>query len=60
VIALRPIQSDRTAGVLEGTNAWERVAAQAFSSDSKVISTFSQDGIHALNAKRQAPHAMRN
>jgi hypothetical protein len=31
VIALPPIQFDRTTGVLEGANAWERLAALALS-----------------------------
>jgi FkbM family methyltransferase len=44
VIALPPIQFDRTTGVLEGANAWERVAALAFSSGSKVASAFSHRG----------------
>jgi FkbM family methyltransferase len=44
VIALPPIQFDRTTGVLEGANAWERVAAFALWSGSKVASTFSHRG----------------
>jgi FkbM family methyltransferase len=44
VIALPPIQFDRTTGVLEGANAWERLAALALSSGSKVASTFSHRG----------------
>jgi FkbM family methyltransferase len=39
-----PIRFDRTTGVLEGANAWERVAAFALSSGSKVASTFSHRG----------------
>ncbi len=39
-----PIQFDRSTGVLEGANAWERLAAFAFSSGSKVSSTFSHRG----------------
>jgi FkbM family methyltransferase len=39
-----PIQFDRSTGVLEGANAWERLAALAFSSGSKVSSTFSYRG----------------
>jgi FkbM family methyltransferase len=39
-----PIQFDRTTGVLEGANAWERLAALAFSTGSKVASTFSHRG----------------
>jgi FkbM family methyltransferase len=44
VIALPPIQFDRTTGVLEGANAWERLAALAFSTGSKVASGFSHRG----------------
>jgi FkbM family methyltransferase len=44
VIALPPIQFDRTTGVLVGANAWERLAALAFSSGSKVASSFSHRG----------------
>jgi len=41
---LPPIQFDRTTGVLEGANAWERLAALALSSGSKVASAFSHRG----------------
>ena len=44
MIALPPIQFDRTTGVLEGANAWERLAALAFSTGSKVASAFSHRG----------------
>jgi len=44
VTALPPIQFDRTTGVLEGANAWERFAALALVSGSKVASTFSHRG----------------
>jgi FkbM family methyltransferase len=44
VIALPPIQFDRTTGLLEGANLWERLAALALSSGSKVGSTFSHRG----------------
>ena len=44
MIALPPIQFDRTTGVLEGANAWERLAALALLSGSKVASTFSHRG----------------
>ena len=44
MIALPPIQFDRTTGVLEGANPWERLAALALSSGSKVASTFSHRG----------------
>jgi len=43
-MATPPIQFDRTTGVLEGANAWERLAALALSSGSKVASTFSHRG----------------
>jgi FkbM family methyltransferase len=39
-----PIQFDRTTGVLEGANAWERCAALALISGSKVASLFSHRG----------------
>src|SRR5882757_1232876 len=42
-----PIRFDRATGVLEGANAWERVAALAFSSGSKVASTFSHRGYNS-------------
>ena len=42
-----PIQFDRSTGVLEGVNAWERLAAFAFSSGSKVSSTFSYRGYNS-------------
>jgi FkbM family methyltransferase len=42
-----PIQFDRSTGVLEGANAWERLAAFAFSSGSKVSSTFSYRGYNS-------------
>lgn len=44
MIALPPIQFDRTTGVLQGANAWERLAALALSSGSKLASTFSHRG----------------
>jgi FkbM family methyltransferase len=47
VIALPPIQFDRTTGVLEGANAWERFAALALASGSKVASTFSHRGYNS-------------
>jgi FkbM family methyltransferase len=43
-MAMPPIQFDRSTGVLEGANAWERLAAFALSSGSKVASTFSHRG----------------
>jgi FkbM family methyltransferase len=44
VIAQPPIQFDRSTGVLEGANGWERLAAIALSAGSKVASTFSHRG----------------
>jgi FkbM family methyltransferase len=44
LIALPPIQFDRTTGVLDGANAWERLAAFALSSGSKVAANFSHRG----------------
>jgi FkbM family methyltransferase len=43
-MAMPPIQFDRATGVLEGANAWERLAALALSAGSKVASTFSHRG----------------
>jgi FkbM family methyltransferase len=43
-MAMAPIQFDRATGVLEGANAWERMAALALSSGSKVASAFSHRG----------------
>ena len=43
-MALPPIQFDRSTGVIEGANAWERLAALALSSGSKVASKFSHRG----------------
>ena len=39
-----PIQFDRASGVLEGANLWERTAALAFSTGSKISSHFSHFG----------------
>ena len=47
MIALPPIQFDRTTGVLEGASAWERLAALALSSGSKVASAFSHRGYNS-------------
>jgi len=44
VIALPPIQFDRATGVLEGANAWERTAALALVTGSKISSHFSHRG----------------
>jgi FkbM family methyltransferase len=42
-----PIQFDRTTGVLEGANVWERLAALALASGSKVASAFSHRGYNS-------------
>jgi FkbM family methyltransferase len=44
VTAQAPIQFDRVSGVLEGANAWERLAAVALTLGSKVGSHFSHRG----------------
>jgi FkbM family methyltransferase len=44
MMATSPIRFDRATGVLEGANAWERLAALALSSGSKVASNFSHRG----------------
>ena len=44
MIALPPIQFDRSTGVLEGANAWERTAALALTTGSKISSHFSHRG----------------
>jgi FkbM family methyltransferase len=44
MMAMPPIQFDRATGVLAGANAWERLAALALSSGSKVASAFSHRG----------------
>jgi FkbM family methyltransferase len=43
-MATPPIQFDRASGVLEGANAWERLAAVALTLGSKVASNFSHRG----------------
>jgi len=43
-MAQAPIQFDRASGVLEGANAWERLAAIALTLGSKVASNFSHRG----------------
>jgi FkbM family methyltransferase len=43
-MAMPPIQFDRATGALQGANAWERLAALALSSGSKVASAFSHRG----------------
>ena len=42
--AMPPIQFDRSSGILEGANLWERTAALAFSTGSKISSHFSHFG----------------
>ena len=44
MIALPPIQFDRSTGVIEGANAWERTAALALATGSKISSHFSHRG----------------
>jgi FkbM family methyltransferase len=46
-MAMSPIQFDRASGVLEGANSWERLAAFALSSGSKVASAFSHRGYNS-------------
>jgi FkbM family methyltransferase len=46
-MAMPPIQFDRSTGVLEGANVWERFAALALASGSKVASTFSHRGYNS-------------
>jgi FkbM family methyltransferase len=43
-MAMPPIQFDRASGVLEGANAWERLAAVALTLGSKIASNFSHRG----------------
>lgn len=43
-MATPPIQFDRASGVLEGANAWERLAALALTLGSKISSNFSHRG----------------
>jgi FkbM family methyltransferase len=43
-MAMPPIQFDRASGVLEGANAWERLAALALTLGSKISSNFSHRG----------------
>src|ERR1700675_352565 len=44
VIALPPIQFDRSTGVIEGANLWERTAALALATGSKISSHFPPRG----------------
>lgn len=43
-MAMPPIQFDRASGALEGVNLWERTAALAFATGSKISSHFSHRG----------------
>src|ERR1700726_4717002 len=55
VIALPPIHFDRASGALEGANLWERTAALAFATGSKISSHFSHRGYnHCANLLRKA------
>ena len=55
MIALPPIHFDRASGALEGANLWERTAALAFSTGSKISSHFSHRGYnHCANLLRKA------
>jgi FkbM family methyltransferase len=54
-MAQPPIQFDRSTGVLEGANPWERLAALALSTGSKISSTFSHRGYNGCaNLLRKA------
>ena len=55
MIALPPIHFDRASGALEGANLWERTAALAFATGSKISSRFSHRGYnHCANLLRKA------
>jgi FkbM family methyltransferase len=55
VIAQAPIQFDRASGALEGANLWERTAAVALTTGSKISSYFSHRGYnHCANLLRKA------
>ena len=43
-MAMPPIQFDRASGALEGANLWERTAALALATGSKISSHFSHRG----------------
>jgi FkbM family methyltransferase len=54
VTAQAPIQFDRASGALEGANLWERTAALALATGSKISSRFSHRGyIHCANLLRR-------
>ena len=44
-MAMPPIQFDRASGALEGANLWERTAALALATGSKISSHFSHRGV---------------
>src|ERR1700675_126820 len=51
----QPIRFDRTSGLLEGANLWERTAGLAFATGSKISSHFSHPGYnHCANLLRKA------
>src|SRR3954467_12315648 len=53
-MAMPPIQFDRASGALEGANLWERTAALALATGSKISSRFSHRGyIHCANLLRR-------
>src|SRR3954464_12906069 len=55
VMAQAPIQFDRASGALEGANLWERTAALALSTGSKISSHFSHRGYNlCANLLRKA------
>ena len=55
MIAAPPIQFDRASGALEGANLWERTAALALSTGSKISSHFSHRGYNlCANLLRRA------
>lgn len=54
-MAQAPIQFDRASGALEGANLWERTAAVALTTGSKISSHFSHRGYnHCANLLRKA------
>ena len=54
-MAMPPIQFDRASGALEGANLWERTAALAFATGSKISSHFSHRGYNGCaNLLRKA------
>jgi FkbM family methyltransferase len=54
-MGLAPIQFDRASGALEGANLWERTAALALATGSKISSHFSHRGYnHCANLLRKA------